>query len=94
MASSKELFLRDKEDVKEALKITTSTTFDKMLAFARAEFSQLNPSSEQCAGVSNFIIILKNLPDDEAPDLTPIESGLHHDLSVPTRDQPKTDNKK
>ena len=91
MASSKEYFLRDDNDVKAALAITKSPIFDKMIAFARAEMSQLNPTSDQLLGANKFIEVLSSLPDEDAEQIEPINSGLKHDLSIPERKEPKTE---
>ena len=93
MASSKALFLRNKEDVKSALEFTKSPIYEKMIAFARAEFSEQSPTREQSEGARNFINILSNLADEESEPEPWIESGLKHDLSVPPRDGKKPETK-
>ena len=87
MPQSKDLFCRSKDDVKSAIAITRGGIFDKMLAYARAEFMQRNPSVEQSAGANNFISILLDLPEEETAEPTWIESGISHDLSVPSREK-------
>jgi hypothetical protein len=92
MAESKTLFLRNDQDVKAALLIVKSPAFEKLILFARAEFSERSPTREQSEGAKNFIAILSGLPDEEAAEPDWIESGLKHDLTVLSR-EPKTDNK-
>lgn len=94
MADSKELFCRNKRDMDAALKITKADIFYKMIAYARAEFTHRCPTAEQSTGANNFINILMNLPEEsiEAPEW--IDSGLHHDLSVPARDFAKNQSTK
>lgn len=94
MATSKDLFLRNDDDVKAALLITKSPAFDKLIAFARAEFSEQSPTREQSEGAKNFINILMSLPDEDAAPIEWVESGLKHDLSIPDRTEPKTEQKK
>jgi len=89
MASSKDLFLRNEEDVKAALAITKSDIFFKLLAYARAEFTQRNPTAEQSTGANNFISILADLPEENTEEPEWVQSGLKHDLSVPERTEPK-----
>ena len=93
MADSKVLFLRNKDDVKAALAITTSDIFYKMIAYARAEFTQTNPSAEQSEGANKFIGILMSLPEEEPVIPENLTSGITHDLSVPERTEPKTEPK-
>ena len=85
MAEAKELFLRNKKDVKSALAITKDDIFYKMIAYSRAEFMRQMPSREQAEGANNFINILFNLPEEEVESPGWIDSGLHHDLSIPDR---------
>lgn len=94
MADSKSLFLRNKDDVKAALAITTTDIFYKMIAYARAEFSQSNPSSEESNGANKFISILMSLPEEEPVIPENLTSGLEHDLSIPDRSEPKTEQPK
>ena len=86
MASSKDLFQRNKQDVKDALLITKSPVFDKLIAFALAEFAQRCPTSDQYTGANNFIGILKDLPEEVGDTPNWIEPGLHHEFTKPTRD--------
>jgi hypothetical protein len=91
MASSKELYIRssDDESLKKIIGIVKSMDFEKLVVHARAEFSErFCPSSEQLTGANNFINVLINLADEEAPEPAWVESGLKHDLSVPERSQP------
>jgi hypothetical protein len=88
MAESKTLFLRNEEDVKAALAITKAPIFDKLIAFARAEFSERSPTREQSEGVKNFIKILSDLPEDGTPEPDWIESGLKHDFTQIDREKP------
>ena len=93
MASSKDLFLRNQEDVKAALAVTKAPIFERLIAFARAEMSQINPTADQMLGANKFIEILSSLADEDAEPIGPIESGLKHDLSIPDRTQPPTEKK-
>jgi hypothetical protein len=92
MATSKDLFLRNDQDVKDALVITKSPVFEKLIAFARAEFSERSPTREQSEGAKNFIAILQDLPEESAGEPEWIESGLKHEFTVPSRES-KTENK-
>lgn len=87
--TSKDLFLRGKDEVTDALKITKSITFERMIAFARAEFMEHNPTFEQSTGAANFIRILCDLPEDVQEPTEWISSGLQHDLSIPSRTEVK-----
>ena len=86
MAQSKDQFCRSKEDVSAALAITKSDIFFKMLAYARAEFSERNPTLEQSMGANNFVNILLDLPEETEQEPEWVGSGLKHDLSVHPRD--------
>jgi hypothetical protein len=96
MASSKELYIRSSSDDTLVSIITTlkSMDFEKLIVHARAEFSErFCPSSEQLTGANNFINVLLNLADEEAPEPEWVQSGLRHDFSIPERDKPPTDKK-
>ena len=95
MASSKELFLKSESTVKKCIEIVKSTEFEALVAFARAEFSQRNPTSEQSTGANNFINILFSLPIDEAPEPEWVDPGLKHETPVHPRDrkEQETNNK-
>lgn len=85
MASSKETFLRNEDDVKAALAITKSSSFDKLLVFSRAEFMQrYYPTSEQVKAVNDFIAILLGMADDEETEIS-VDSGIRHDLTPTDR---------
>lgn len=89
MSKPKDLFLRNKKDVAAALAITKSDAFEKLMTFARAEFSTRNPTAEQGRGAIMFEEVLRNLPEDDVDDTTwsKITSGavLNHELEIPIR---------
>ena len=91
MASSKELFISTMDDQshKKMIGMVKSAEFERLIAFARAEFSQNNPTADQCTGANNFVSILENLPDDETEAAAWVKCGIHHDLSVPDRSKTK-----
>jgi hypothetical protein len=96
MGKAKELFLRSKSDVSAALQTVKSRDFETLLTFARSEFSERNPTAEQSRGVSMFIEVLRNLPEDEPDETTwaEITSGasLDHEMRVPIRQIPTEKN--
>ena len=99
MANPKTLFLRNNDDVKAALGIVKSDAFEKLITFARAEFSASNPSAEQGRGATMFEAVLRGMPIDEVeiPSWDEVTSGerLDHELSIPIRhaDKPKEEPK-
>lgn len=82
MAAPKELFLRNKELVKEALAILKSDAFAQILVFAKAEFASRNPTNEQMTGGNVFESTLINLVEGVEPPQEFPTPGLQHNLEV------------
>lgn len=94
MGASKTEYCRNKEDVAAALGIVKSDQFAKLIIYAKAEFNEYLPSTEQCRGAELFERILRTMADvDSAPPTWP-DGGLDHNLEVPNRDVKAAEEKK
>ncbi len=94
MASSKELFQKDKNEFSQAVTLIQSTTFARLVTFARAELMQKNPSHEQCDGANALIRTIYDLIETQGEAEENITSGLEHDLTIPDRVEQETNTTK
>lgn len=78
--NSKKLFFKVKDLAPFWAKIAHDDQFELVLTFARAEFAESQPSSEELRGAERFAGILQTLADNEEGS-TPFPSpGLHHHI--------------
>lgn len=95
MSASKELFLRsDKEAVSRAIALIKSSDFDRIVAFARAEFMEKNLPADQCVGANTFIATMRDLIEEPGEESDNLSSGLDHEMKIPNRSEPKPETKK
>lgn len=87
--SAKELFHRNRDDVKAAFAIVQSESFERLVVMAKAAMSETSPSEEHMRGANKFCEFLMTMPDFEAEDPEPISSGLQHDFNVPVTGKKK-----
>ena len=97
MNSPRTLLLKNKEACSRINQILTSDDFALLLTYARAEFSLRNPTAEQGVGASlleNIIISLVD-PQTEPKSWTETTQALmlDHNLEVPIRTKPVTEQK-
>lgn len=92
--SAKELFHRNRDDVKTAFAIIQSEAFERLIVMSKAAMSESSPTEEHMRGANKFVEYLMAMPDYEATDPEPITSGINHDFEIPERTLAKKKDKK
>jgi hypothetical protein len=82
MSAARTLFLRDGELVKASLAVLKSDNFSKLVMYAMAEFTSLNPTTDQIIGVNRFLSTLRGMADSEEVEQAVIGPELTHDLDI------------
>jgi hypothetical protein len=89
--SAKQLFLTNYDRAKWHRQLVNSTTFQESLTYALAEFTNINPDSQQMFGARKFIDTFKQLsekleepPVSVMPKLVPPEN-LVPETKIPKR---------
>lgn len=89
MSQAKALFLANTDVSNQWRGVSKSTAFDNAAVFALSVMAENSPSRELVQGANQIIQILRTIADVET-DPTPISSGLEHDLTIPDRSKPKS----
>jgi hypothetical protein len=85
--NAKTLFLQDAEATKFMLGVVKSPMFEKAMIYARLQWMEGNAAltTDQMAGVTCFLGVLRDLPIDEPEPAIVKGPNLHHDIDTPTR---------